>query len=150
MFKVKALGDGGSYLDSGWKETVVTTPVHVPTHVEFADKVLEKLVLGLEPAVDADGNGVISFEEAAAVREINIGYQYAEDATEDNTVSDLAGIEYFTSLESLDLKYHRVADATPVEGLSSLQFPETTPSQFQQAYHDGPCRTFKPYHSQSV
>ena len=122
VFKVKALGDGGSYLDSGWKETVVTTPVHVPTHVKFADKVLEKLVLGLEPAVDADGNGVISFEEAAAVKEINIGYQYAEDATEDNTVSDLAGIEYFTSLESLDLKYHRVADATPVEGLSSLQF----------------------------
>lgn len=119
VFKVRTLGDGESYLDSGWKETVVTTPA--PAHVKFADKVFEKLLLGLEPAVDVDGDGSISFEEAAAVKEINIGYQYAEDATDDNTVSDLAGIEYFTSLEALNLKYHRVADATPVEGISSLQ-----------------------------
>ena len=58
--------------------------------------------------------------EAAAVTEIDAGYEYAEDATADNTFSNLSGLEYFTSLERLNLKYHRVSDATPIEGLASL------------------------------
>lgn len=72
------------------------------------------------PRSISDGDGEISFEEAAAVTEIDAGYEYAEDATADNTFSNLSGLEYFTSLERLNLKYHRVSDATPIEGLASL------------------------------
>lgn len=120
VFQIRAIGDNELYLDSEWKKTEITTTVHVPTYVEFADEVFKNFIFSMEPAVDADGNGIISFEEAATVKEINAGFEYEEDVTEDNAFTNLAGLEYFTSLEVLNLKWHRVSDATPVEGLTTL------------------------------
>lgn len=119
ILKVRALGTG-DYTDSEWSRNTVLTPEPKPTNIEFADAVLEKYLLSMQPSIDLDGDGKISFEEAAAVTEIDAGYEYAEDATADNTFSNLSGLEYFTSLERLNLKYHRVSDATPIEGLASL------------------------------
>lgn len=82
---------------------------------------IEKYLLSCSPSTELGRRReASSFEEAAAVTEIDAGYEYAEDATADNTFSNLSGLEYFTSLERLNLKYHRVSDATPIEGLASL------------------------------
>lgn len=74
----------------------------------------------MTPAVDTDGDGIISFEEAGAVKAIEIGFEYEEDATPEKCVTDISGLEHFSSLETLNLKYHEVSDASPVEGLSTL------------------------------
>lgn len=111
------------FTDSEWSTVAFSTAeAPQPTHVIFADKVLESYILKMEPAVDADGDGIVSFEEAAAVTAIDLAFEAPEDATPENTVSDLSGLEHFTSLAELNLKYHRVTDASPIEGLSSLTF----------------------------
>lgn len=120
-FLIKAIGDGETHLDSDWKETRFFTTAHVPTYVEFADAVFKDFIFSMTPAVDTDNDGVISFEEAAAVKEINAGFEDKESATDDKTFTNLAGLQYFTSLETLNLKYHRVTNAAPVEGLSTLK-----------------------------
>ncbi len=68
-----------------------------------------------------DSDGIISFDEAAAFTAIEMGYDYAEDATDANTVKSLDGLQYFTALETLNLKFHRVTDAAPIEGLTNLR-----------------------------
>lgn len=119
--RLRALAVKG-YLDSEWSTAAFTTREAKPTHVVFADKVLESYILKMDPAVDTDGDGIVSFEEAAAVKAIKLGMEAPEDAIPENTVTDLSGLEYFTSLAELDLKYHAVTQATPIEALSSLTF----------------------------
>lgn len=116
---LRALGSN-DYRESFWSEISFTTaPEEAPTYVRIADKVLEAYLF--DNGIDTDRDGIISFEEAAAFRKIEMGYDYAEDATETNTVKNLRGLEYFTSLDTLNLKFHRVADAAPVEGLAGLK-----------------------------
>ncbi len=123
---VRAVADNKIYKNSVWSEYEFETPTvdpidpvdPDPTHVIVKDPVLEAYLLKL--GIDADADGIISFEEAAAIKAIEMGFEYADEATDANTVKDLSGLEYFESLEILDLKYHRVSDATPIEGLSSL------------------------------
>ena len=50
---------------------------------------------------DIDSDGEISYEEAEAVEEINISASLSR-------IESLAGIEYFTSLKSLDCSYNRI------------------------------------------
>ena len=89
--------------------------------IQFADKVLARRLLEMtEPKIDADGDGKITFEEAAAVKEIQLGFDLKPESTVD-CVTDITGLEYFTSLETLSLKYNSVSDIKPIEGISTLQ-----------------------------
>lgn len=107
---------------SDWATLSFTTPSDQPgpqpEQVEIKDPVLKQYLL--DKGIDTDQNGVISPEEAAAFTAIEMGFEYGEDATDQNTVKDLSGLEYFTSLQTLNLKFHRVTDPSPVEGLASL------------------------------
>lgn len=114
---VKALGTG-SFTDSEYATITVTT---LDNTIHFADKVLERRLLAMtEPKIDADGNGKITFEEAAAVKELQLGFDVKPESTVD-CVTDITGLEYFTSLETLSLKYNSVSDIKPIEGISTLK-----------------------------
>ena len=114
---VRALGTG-SYSNSEYATEAVQTLDNV---VHFNDAVLERRLLAMtEPKVDADGDGKITLEEAAAVKELKLGFEEKPE-TDADCVTDITGLEKFTALEYLSLKYNKVSDASPVEGLSSLQ-----------------------------
>ena len=114
---VKALGTG-SFTDSEYATITVTT---LDNTIHFADKVLERRLLQMtEPKIDADGDGKITFEEAAAVKELQLGFDLKPESTVD-CVTDITGLEYFTSLETLSLKFNSVSDIKPIEGISTLK-----------------------------
>lgn len=114
---VKALGTG-SFTDSEYATITVTT---LDNTIHFADKVLERRLLAMtEPKIDADGDGKITFEEAAAVKELQLGFDLKPESTVD-CVTDITGLEYFTSLETLSLKFNSVSDIKPIEGISTLK-----------------------------
>ena len=114
---VKALGTG-SFTDSEYTTITVTT---LDNTIHFADKVLERRLLAMtEPKIDADGDGKITFEEAAAVKELQLGFDLKPESTVD-CVTDITGLEYFTSLETLSLKFNSVSDIKPIEGISTLK-----------------------------
>lgn len=114
---VKALGTG-SFTDSEYATITVTT---LDNTIHFADKVLERRLLAMtEPKIDADGDGKITFEEAAAVKELQLGFDLKPESTVD-CVTDITGLEYFTSLETLSLKFNQVSDIKPIEGISTLK-----------------------------
>lgn len=114
---VKALGTG-SFTDSEYATITVTT---LDNTIHFADKVLERRLLGMtDPKIDADGDGKITFEEAAAVKELQLGFDLKPESTVD-CVTDITGLEYFTSLETLSLKFNKVSDIKPIEGISTLK-----------------------------
>lgn len=114
---VKALGTG-SFTDSEYATITVTT---LDNTIHFADKVLERRLLEMtEPKIDADGDGKITFEEAAAVKELQLGFDLKPESTVD-CVTDITGLEYFTSLETLSLKFNSVSDIKPIEGISTLK-----------------------------
>lgn len=114
---VKALGTG-SFTDSEYATITVTT---LDNTIQFPDKVLARRLLEMtEPKIDADGDGKITFEEAAAVKELQLGFDVKPESTVD-CVTDITGLEYFTSLETLSLKYNKVSDIKPIEGISTLK-----------------------------
>lgn len=114
---VKALGKG-SFTDSEYATITVTT---LDNTIHFADKVLERRLLQMtEPKIDADDDGKITFEEAAAVKELQLGFDLKPESTVD-CVTDITGLEYFTSLETLSLKFNSVSDIKPIEGISTLK-----------------------------
>ena len=114
---VKALGTG-SFTDSEYATITVTT---LDNTIQFADKVLARRLLEMtEPKIDADGDGKITFEEAAAVKDLQLGFDVKPESTVD-CVTDITGLEYFTSLETLSLKYNKVSDIKPIEGISTLK-----------------------------
>lgn len=114
---VKALGTG-SFTDSEYATITVTT---LDNTIHFADKVLERRLLAMtEPKIDADGDGKITFEEAAAVKELQLGFDLKPESTVD-CVTDITGLEYFTSLETLSLKFNKVSDIKPIECISTLK-----------------------------
>lgn len=114
---VKALGTG-SFTDSEYATITVTT---LDNTIHFADKVLERRLLAMtEPKIDADGDGKITFEEAAAVKELQLGFDLKPESTVD-CVTDITGLEYFTSLETLSLKFNNVSDIKSIEGISTLK-----------------------------
>ncbi len=119
---MRAVGEG-KYETSPWSEKSFTTakeenPEPGPEYVEVKDAVLRQYLI--DNGVDADSDGIISFEEAAAFKTIEMGIEYEEDANDANTVKDLSGLEHFTSLEVLNLKFHRVSDAAPINRISTL------------------------------
>lgn len=114
---VQALGTG-SFTDSEYATVTVTT---LDNTIHFADMVLARRLLEMtEPKIDADGDGKITFEEAAVVKELNLGFAEKPESTVD-CVTDITGLEYFTSLETLSLKFNSVSDIKPIEGISTLK-----------------------------
>ena len=114
---VQALGTG-SFTNSEYATVTVTT---LDNTVHFTDMVLSRRLLEMtEPKIDADGDGKITFEEAAVVKELNLGFSEKPESSKD-CITDITGLEYFTSLETLNLKYNTVSDAKPIEGISTLQ-----------------------------
>lgn len=114
---VQALGTG-SFTNSEYATVTVTT---LDNTIHFADMVLARRLLAMtEPKIDADGDGKITFEEAAVVKELNLGFAEKPESTVD-CVTDITGLEYFTSLETLSLKYNSVSDIKPIEGISTLK-----------------------------
>lgn len=114
---VQALGTG-SFTNSEYATVTVTT---LDNTIHFTDMVLSRRLLEMtEPKIDADGDGKITFEEAAVVKELNLGFDEQPESSED-CITDITGLEYFTSLETLNLKYNTVSDAKPIEGISTLQ-----------------------------
>ena len=114
---VQALGTG-SFTNSEYATVTVTT---LDNTIHFADMVLARRLLAMtEPKIDADGDGKITFEEAAVVKELNLGFAEKPESTVD-CVTDITGLEYFTSLETLSLKFNSVSDIKPIEGISTLK-----------------------------
>lgn len=114
---VQALGTG-SFTNSEYATVTVTT---LDNTIHFADMVLARRLLAMtEPKIDADGDGKITFEEAAVVKELNLGFNEKPESTVD-CVTDITGLEYFTSLETLNLKFNSVSDIKPIEGISTLK-----------------------------
>jgi len=114
---VQALGTG-SFTNSEYATVTVTT---LDNTIHFADMVLARRLLEMtEPKIDADGDGKITFEEAAVVKELNLGFAEKPESTVD-CVTDITGLEYFTSLETLSLKFNSVSEIKPIEGISTLK-----------------------------
>lgn len=114
---VQALGTG-SFTNSEYATVTVTT---LDNTIHFADMVLARRLLAMtEPKIDADGDGKITFEEASTVKELNLGFAEKPESTVD-CVTDITGLEYFTSLETLSLKFNSVSDIKPIEGISTLK-----------------------------
>lgn len=114
---VQALGTG-SFTNSEYATVTVTT---LDNTIHFADMVLARRLLEMtEPKIDADGDGKITFEEAAVVKELNLGFAEKPESTVD-CVTDITGLEHFTSLETLSLKFNSVSDIKPIEGISTLK-----------------------------
>lgn len=114
---VQALGTG-SFTNSEYATVTVTT---LDNTIHFADMVLARRLLAMtEPKIDADGDGKITFEEASVVKELNLGFAEKPESTVD-CVTDITGLEYFTSLETLNLKFNSVSNIKPIEGISTLK-----------------------------
>ena len=114
---VQALGTG-SFTNSEYATVTVTT---LDNTIHFADMVLARRLLEMtEPKIDADGDGKITFEEASVVKELNLGCAEKPESTVD-CVTDITGLEHFTSLETLNLKFNSVSDIKPIEGISTLK-----------------------------
>ena len=95
---VQALGTG-SFTNSEYATVTVTT---LDNTVHFTDMVLSRRLLEMtEPKIDADGDGKITFEEAAVVKELNLGFAEKPESSKD-CITDITGLEYFTSLETLN------------------------------------------------
>lgn len=88
--------------------------------VEIPDAALLKQILALKPSPDTNGDGKLSKEEAAAIKELNFN-QETKEFPKELVIKSLKGLEHFTSLEKLDLKNHSVSDTSPIEGLTKLK-----------------------------
>lgn len=89
-------------------------------YVVFDDKVLEGYILSIEPAIDKDSDGQITYEEALALTKIDLNFEYIEDVVDAKTVKSLKGLEHFTNIDTLKLKFHKVSDATPIRNLNKM------------------------------
>lgn len=84
--------------------------------VVFADPALEAMVRRTMGKME----GGITAAEAAAVTRLNLSSEWERYASEWTPIKDLGGLEFFTSLESLDLTDHAITDVTPLTGLTKL------------------------------
>lgn len=87
-----------------------------PAVVTFADPVLEAMVRGSM----GKPTGNITAAEAEAVTRLNLSNEWQRYISEEASIYDISGIEYFKNLESLDLSFNAIADITPLGGLKKL------------------------------
>ncbi len=91
-------------------------PPEVSKPVVFADPVLEAIVR----ATMGKPEGSITVAEAEAVTRLNLSIEWQRYISEETSIKDINGLEYFTNLESLDLSFHAITDITPLAGLKKL------------------------------
>ncbi len=84
--------------------------------IVFADPALESMICGAlgKPM------GSITQAEAEAVTRLDLSFDWQRYLSEEMQITDIHGLEYFTSLESLDLSYHAITDISPLAGLNQL------------------------------
>lgn len=83
--------------------------------VNVADKISDSVLKGLLASADTDGDGKISFSEAAALKTLEY-----EDGSE-KPVRSLDGLEYFTGLERIVLKGNEL-DTLDFSGRTALKY----------------------------
>lgn len=92
-----------------------TEPVSVVT---FADPALEVIVRGAM----GKSSGDITVAEAKTVTCLNLAYEkWQKYISGKEPISSIAGLENFTSLESLDLSGNTITDITPLSALANLK-----------------------------
>lgn len=103
-----------------------TTPLPTPTQAEtatasvvtFADPTLEVIVRG---TINKPG-GDITVAEAKTVTSLNLAYaEWQKYISEKEPIRSIAGLENFTSLESLDLTGNAITDIAPLSALTNLK-----------------------------
>ncbi|NLT39919.1 MAG: leucine-rich repeat domain-containing protein, partial [Clostridiales bacterium] len=99
-------------------ETSTDLPVapELQETVVFTDPVLETMVRG----VIGKPEGSITTADAVAVTRLDLGAEWEQYSSGWTPIKELGGLEYFTSLESLDLSDHAITDISPLAGLSKL------------------------------
>lgn len=86
--------------------------------VAFTDPTLEAMVRATMGKPDGD----ITLEEARAVTGLNLSYAEWRKCISDNeAIGSIAGLENFTSLESLDLSGNKITDIAPLSALTNLK-----------------------------
>jgi len=84
--------------------------------VTFADPVLEAMIRGTLGLPEGD----ITLSEVQSVTRIDFSNELQPYLAEQTAITDLAGLENFTNLESLDLSAQAVTDLSPLAGLTKL------------------------------
>lgn len=106
--------------------TPLPTPSPAPTQTEtamtsvvtFADSTLELIVRG----AIGKPSGDITVAEAKTVTSMNLAYaEWQKYISEKKPISSIAGLEHFTSLESLDLSGNTITDIAPLSALTNLK-----------------------------
>lgn len=92
------------------------TATAVPAVVTFTDPVLEKMVRGAMGRPEGD----ITVADAGAVTGLDLSLEMRRYISEEPSIRDISGLEFFTNLEILDLSYQAVTDLSPLEGLDKL------------------------------
>ena len=100
-------------------EQAQTTPEQVQTTVvSFTDSVLETIVR----ASIGKPSGDITVADVKTVARLDLSNEYQRYISDETVIKDINGLEYFTSLEILDLSSHQVNDITPLKGLQKLTY----------------------------
>lgn len=89
-----------------------------PTVVSFTDSVLETIVR----TSIGKPSGDITVDDVKSVTRLDLSNEYQHYITDETVIKDINGLEYFTSLEILDLSSHQVSDITPLKGLQKLTY----------------------------
>ncbi|MCI6153531.1 MAG: Ig-like domain-containing protein [Porphyromonas sp.] len=108
-----------------------------PTEHKFSDPNLPKRVLQLHPEIDANGDGIISPEEALQLKELNLEIADKAKATAEEKITSVEGIQIFKNLTFLNLKNQFIGDATPIESLKELQKLYITQTEIPSLRVDG-------------
>ena len=86
--------------------------------VTFADPVLEAIVRGAMGKPSGD----ITVAEAKTVTSLNLAFaEWQKYVSEKEPIGSIAGLENFTSLESLDLSGNAITDLEPLSALTNLK-----------------------------
>lgn len=106
--------------------TPLPTPLPTPTQTEtattsvvaFADSALEVIVRGAMGKPSGD----ITVAEAKTVTSLDLAYaEWQKYISDKEPISSIAGLENFTSLESLDLSGNAITDIVPLSALTNLK-----------------------------
>ncbi|MBN2883885.1 MAG: hypothetical protein JXN10_10170 [Clostridia bacterium] len=84
--------------------------------VGFTDKVLEAIVR----ATIGKPSGDIIAADVESLARLDLSNEYQRYISDETAIKDINGLEYFTSLEILDLSSHQVSDITPLRELHEL------------------------------
>ncbi|MEA4812521.1 MAG: hypothetical protein VB108_08130 [Anaerolineaceae bacterium] len=96
-------------------EQAQTTPEQVQaTVVNFTDSALETIVR----ASIGKPSGDITVDDVKTVTRLDLSNKYQHYISDETVIKDINGLEYFTSLEMLDLSSHLVSDITPSQRAS--------------------------------